>query len=59
MKSLFLFLVTVALLSCSNEKPVETKSTTFIQQKLNEFIAANPNWVVEEKEAEITDKFKR
>jgi len=59
MKNLILLLFTIILVSCSNEKPVETKSTVFIEQKLNDFIAGNADWVVEEKEAEITDKFKR
>lgn len=59
MKKNVLFLLAIVLLSCNNDKPVATKSGVFIEQKVNEFITANPDWTKDEAtETETTDKFK-
>jgi len=60
MKNIILFLFSIVFVSCSNDKPVETKSALFIEEKLNNFIADNPDWTKDEAtETATTDKFKR
>lgn len=60
MKNIVLLLFSIVLVSCSNDKPVETKSELFIEQRLSNFIADNPDWTKDETtEAATTDKFKR
>lgn len=60
MKKLVLFLVALVLISCTNEKPKDAKSSIFIEDKLKEFIKLYPNWTSDEAtETETTDKFKR
>lgn len=54
-----MFICLVALAACSNKKPAAIQSNVFVENQLNEFIAANPDWTKDEAtEAEVTEKFK-
>lgn len=56
MKKIILLFIVVSFASCSNKKPI---TGIFVQDKLNEFIANNPNWLEDKNtEAETTERFK-
>lgn len=61
MKKLFVLFGFLAIISaCSQPKEDSSTSTIFIEQKLSDFIAANPDWTKDETiESATTDKFKR
>lgn len=59
MKKLMLIYVVVLFASCTEKKAKEVQSSTFLEQKLSEFIADNPDWTKDEAtEKETTEKFK-
>ena len=59
MKRFSLVLIAMVAAACSPEEKKETVvSTVFIEQKVNEFVAQNPDWTTAETaNEEITDKF--
>lgn len=62
MRKLVLILSVAVLAACSGKKAEEKKnnSNVFIEQKLNEFIAAHPDWTKDERTLDTTgDSFKR
>ena len=60
MKRFSLVLIAMVAAACSPEAKKETVvSNVFIEQKVNEFVAQNPDWTTAETaNEEITDKFK-
>ncbi|WP_199136561.1 hypothetical protein [Pedobacter sp. ASV12] len=61
MKKLAVMLSVALLVACSNKKATEntSSSTIFIEQKVNEFIAENPDWTKDQATQDATtDKFK-
>ena len=62
MKKVLVLMFVAVFAACSGEKKVEKplNSTVFIEQKLSQFFAENPDWTKDATtEAETMDKFKR
>ena len=59
MKKLLVLFAVVITASCSTKEAEKVQSKIFIEQKLDEFIASNPDWTKDEAtEKETTEKFK-
>lgn len=61
MKKIYLLFVVAAFAACTSSpsKQEVPASTVFVEQKVNEFIAANPDWTKDETTQEATtEKFK-
>ena len=62
MKKLLVLMLVAVFAACSGEKKVEKplNSTVFVEQKLSQFFAENPDWTKDATtEAKTIDKFKR
>jgi len=58
MKRLLYFLP-IMIAACSEKKPEQIQPAIFIDQKLTEFVASNPDWAKDEiTEKETTEKFR-
>ncbi|MES2652878.1 MAG: hypothetical protein V4663_14145 [Bacteroidota bacterium] len=59
MRPLILLFAVAIFASCSTKEAEKVQSKIFIEQKLSEFIASNPDWTKDEAtEKETTEKFK-
>ncbi len=56
MKKVFFLLISVVLLSCTNEKPKGAESTIYTEKQVSDFIKAYPTWTTAD--SETTEKFK-
>jgi len=59
MRPLIMLFAVAIFASCSSKKVQEVQTSIFLEQKLSEFIADNPDWIKDEvTEKETTEKFK-